>query len=232
MKAAVFYHCLFFHGTPPRFRPIAMGIVCEQMQQLKESGLMDSCDEMVVGINGGDESLAIAKTVFPAKARLVMHGLDSKAENLTIAEIEKWAPSHPDWAVLYFHAKGCTHPPERIDKSDVSGQWRREMMQDVVTNWRQCVWDLRNHDIACPQWMWNMADGTQHISAGNFLWVRSSFVAKLPSIYSRARIQMSGIAAAESRYEAEVYWGNGPRPRVKDYRQSLAYLIFGAYPAV
>jgi len=61
------------------------------------------------------------------------------------------------------------------------------------------------------------ADGTQNIPAGNFLWIKSDFVATLPSMYKRDRIKLSGMTSPESRYEAEVFWGNGTRlPKVID----------------
>ncbi len=98
------------------------------------------------------------------------------------------------------------------------------MMQDVILGWRNCVNDLENgFDISCSHWMWNMADGTQHIPAGNFLWTTSDFIAKLPSIYLRERIKLDGIGAASARFEAEVFWGNGPRPVVKAYRTRLPF---------
>lgn len=216
---AIFYHCLFFHGTPIEFRHNAFNIVHDQMTMIRASGLLDAAMYFLVGINGGKESSDVANLVIPAKAVRVMHGLQSKAENLTIVELEKWVKSNPDWVVLYFHAKGCTHPPDSDYGNRVSAPWRMSMMQDLVMNWRQCVSDLEaGHDIACSHWMWNMADGTQHIPAGNFLWTTSNFAAKLPSIFLRDRIKVSGISAAESRFEAEVYWGNGPRPNVKQYR--------------
>lgn len=214
---AIFYHCLFQMG--PDILPSALEIVHEQMFQLKASGLLEASTEMIVGVNGGDESRVYAQSLLPTSARVVYHGLSSHAENLTIVELEKWAPGHPDWYVLYFHSKGATHPPGSSYGDGVSRGWRRGMMEDLVSNWRKCVADLEaGHDIACSHWMWNMADGTQHIPAGNFLWVTSNFAARLPSIYLRDRIHVSGISSAESRFEAEVYWGNGPRPNVKAYR--------------
>lgn len=216
---AVFYHCLFFHGNPVEFKLNAFEIVNEQMAEMRNSGLLDAASHFVVGINGAKESDDIANLVIPPKATRVLHGLHSKAENLTIVELEHWAPLHKDWHVLYFHAKGCTHPKGEPYGEGISKPWRQSMMQDLVMNWRRCVADLdAGHDVACSHWMWNMADGTQHIPAGNFLWTTSNFVAKLPSIYLRDRIKVSGIAGVESRFEAEVYWGNGPRPNVKQYR--------------
>lgn len=221
MPIAIFYHCLFAYGSPPRIIPNALAIIHEQMGNLRESGLLDAAQEMTVGVNGGPESLEVARKMLPEKARIVMHGLESRAENLTIVEIEKWAPSHPGWAILYFHSKGVTHKPGTHYHA-FSANWRRAMMQDLVMNWKDCVQALKTgNDIVCSHFMWNMgSDGSQHIPAGNFLWLTSDFEARLPSIYNRERIKMSGIAAADSRFESEVYWGNGPRPKVHQWRPS------------
>lgn len=215
---AIFFHCLIELGDPPVVLDNAVSIIREQMTALESSGLLDVASEFIVGINGGETSREIANLLIPSKAKLVMHGLQSRAENLTIVEIEKWVKTHPDWFVLYFHSKGASHPPGNSYGDGVSKPWRWGMMYDLITNWRQCVADLETHDIVCSHWMWNLADGTQHIPAGDFLWITSNFAAKLPSIYLRDRIKQDGIAALSSRYESEVYWGNGPRPNVKSYR--------------
>lgn len=217
-KIAIWYHCLFYHGDPLEMRMNAMNIVMEQWEQVRSTGLEEAASEIVIGINGTEESAEIGRLIFPKRATLLLHGAQSKAENLTLVALEEWVKTHPDYAVLYFHAKGCTHPAGESYGENVSAPWRRGMMADLVGNWRQCVADLASHDIACSHWMWNMADGTQHIPAGNFLWATSNFIATLPSIFLRDRIKVSGIASAESRYEAEVYWGNGPRPNVRQYR--------------
>jgi len=109
-----------------------------------------------------------------------------------------------------------THSPE-TDYAKFAGRWRDSMTKICVENWRTCVKDLETHDIACAYWMWDLADGTQHIPAGNMLWTKASFVRKLPSMFLRDRIKSDGIAALSSRFEAEVFWGNGPRPTVKTY---------------
>jgi hypothetical protein len=156
----------------------------------------------------------------PEKAKLVMHGPDSFAENLTIVEIEKWVPTHPDWLVLYFHAKGCSHPEGSAYAENTSKPWRRAMMHHLVTNWRQCVADLEAgaEAVGC-NWLTGMGwDKSQNIFGGNFWWSRASYLATLPTIYARERIKMDGIGAASSRYEAEVWIGNGKRlPIVKVY---------------
>jgi len=219
---AVFYHCLFLMGKPPVMLPLASSVVSSQMRMLKSSGLLNYVDEFYVGVNGGEESRILAESYIPKKAAITYHGLDSRSENLTIAMVEKWAKSHPNWDILYFHSKGATHkPPAAAGYEMISEGWRNDMMFDAVSNWTKCVSDLESgYDIACSLWLKHMADGTQNIPAGNFLWVKSDFVAKLPSIFLRDRIKQDGIGALSSRWEAEVYWGNGPEPRVKSYRQS------------
>lgn len=215
---AIFYHCLLFRGDPPDLAPVAFQIVNEQMRLLEQSGILGAASEMTVGINGGEESVAVAKLLVPHKARFVMHGLGSKSENLTIVELEKWLPGHENWYVLYFHAKGCTHGAAETLASRTL--WRRCMERHLIGNWRQCVadLDLGFEAVGC-HWMAPPATPpTQYIFAGNFWFAKASFLRTLPSIMERARIKQSGIGALESRYESEVWIGNGPRPpRVRDY---------------
>ena len=223
---AIFFHGLFFMGEPPVHLPNAGCIIANQIVQMIDSGLWDAAEQIHFGINGGVESQTVAKVIIPAKAGIVYHGLASKAENPTIIMIEAWAKTHPGWNVLYIHAKGATHAPRSAYGETVSKPWREGMMKDLVVNWRTCVADLdAGNDVVCSHFMWEQGwDKSQHIPAGNFLWTTSDFVAKLPSLYLRDRIKQDGIGAASSRFEAEVFWGNGPRPKVKMYRDKLPYL--------
>lgn len=208
--------------------PAAPEIIAEQMAALKTSGLEDAATEIHIGVNGTKtESEPFSGLLFPAKAKVTYHGLQCRNELRTIMILEEWVKTHPNWNVLYFHSKGATHAPGSHYGHNVSCPWRVGMMQDLVENWKGCVYDLekgydsdlgKGYDIVCSHWMWNMADGTQHIPAGNFLWITSDFAAKLPSFLIRDRLRVSGLDSVESRFEAEVYWGNGPRPNVKSYR--------------
>ncbi len=215
---AIFYHGLFFVGDFPKTLPAAAEIIHEQMAQIVVTGLCEAATEFHVGINGAQESEVLVNTYMPKKAKVTYHGLQSRNENLTIVMLHEWAKEHPGWNVLYLHSKAATHDPNS-DYGKMASAWRRGMMADLVTNWQACVDDLdAGHDIVCSHFMWNMADGSQHIPAGNFLWLTSDFAAKLPSIYLRQRIKDDGISALTSRYESEVFWGNGPTPKVKQWR--------------
>lgn len=221
MKIAVFYHCLFYYGSPLVLHTPACEIVAEQMFYLKQSELEEKCNELVIGINGPvEKSRAIAEALLPAKAKLIFHGPDSFSENLTIVALENWLRDgrNPDeWYVLYFHAKGATH----AHADPLRTKWRQMMMWHLIGNWRQCLvhldWGL---DAAGCNWRAKQGvDQSQNIFAGNFWWARGAYLKTLPSIWNRDRIKMSGIASAESRYEAEVWIGNGRElPKVVSYQ--------------
>jgi hypothetical protein len=216
MKIAIFYHCLFLNGEPPKVLPAALSIIPEQMALLKTIGLLDAASDMIVGVNGSEESRVFVDSFLPAKARVVFHGLQCKNECRTLLELEKWLTGHEDWYVLYFHAKGSTHPLG----DSFSATWRNCMTRHVIQNWKQCVADLdAGFEAVGCHWMVPPATPIgQHIFAGTFWFAKSSYLLTLPSIMLRDRIKVSGIDSAESRYEAEVWIGNGPRlPKVRDY---------------
>lgn len=215
----VFYHCLFFTGDPPRLLRTAWPIVEEQMSVMQNSGLTDAASEIVCGINGGEESQKLADTLLPAKAHKIYHGMDSHSELPTIFQLENWLKTHPNWYVLYFHSKGATRPAG----DDYRTRWRRCMMRNLVEHWKQCVTDLEHgyESVGC-HWLTNamypQVPKGQNIWAGNFWWATSNFLITLPSMMLRDRLRISGLYAAESCFEAEVWIGNGQRlPRVKDY---------------
>lgn len=213
MKLALFYHCVF--EIDGKWLPSAVSIVMEQMMSCESSGLLGAATEFHVGMNAGDEG-TVFSSLFPNKARISYHGVQCRNECRTIRLIEEWLPGHEDWYVLYFHAKGCTHPagdPMRL-------AWRLCMEKTVIRNWRQCVSDLdHGYEAVGTHWMKPPATPPgQFIFAGSMWWCKASFLATLPSIMKRERIKQSGIDSIESRYEAEVILGNGPRPPVeKDY---------------
>ena len=195
--------------------PGALNIVSDAMLLLQSSGLADAATEIHCCFNG--DELDLAKSLCPKKARITMHGLNSFAENLTIVKLWEWSKKNPGWNCLYFHAKGATHPPTSGYAITTSTPWRQTMLKYLVSNWRQCVTDLDNCDSVGCHFLRGMCDGSQFLWAGNYFWATSNFLATVPSMYLRERIKSDGIAAASSRYEAEVWIGNGKLPTVHEY---------------
>lgn len=213
---AVFYHCLFLIGDPPESAPSAIRVIQEQMESMRRTGLLDAASYFSVGVNGGLESQPYASMFIPKKSVLTFHGLDSHNENSTLLNIERWLPGHKGWHVLYFHSKGATWPYNDYMRS----RWRGCMMRHVVENWKRCVNDLSSgcDSVGCHWMVPPATPAGQHIWAGTFWWATSDYLFTLPSIMERDRIKLSGLKHADSRYESEVWIGNGPQlPKVKDY---------------
>lgn len=216
----IFFHGLFVMGNPPEPLPQAIEIIHEQMTTLKTSGLEAAASEIHCGINGGPESEVFAKALLPAKAQIVYHGLQCRTENRTILMIEEWCRANPGEAyILSFHSKGASHAADSDYGNNMSKPWRNRMMLHCVRHWPQCVSDLAVHEAVGCHWLTGQGwDRSQHYFAGTFAWFRASFFRTIPSIMTRQRIKDSGLDLPESRYEAEVVLGNGPRlPVVKDY---------------
>lgn len=215
-RIAVFYHCLFCMGDPPELVPHGLNVIHSQMQLIDESGLVDTCDEFHVGINGGKESEIYADSVIPSKAVKIYHGLQCHNELRTIMHMQHTMRDRPGWKVLYFHAKGFRHDPD----NKMIHRWRDCMMHHLVTNWLICVNSLNGgFDSAGCHWKTGQVNGHQSLWAGNFWWMKSEFLNTLPPIETCPRLpHMGGIDSADSRYEGEVLIGEGPRlPKVRDY---------------
>lgn len=222
MKIAIFYHCFFYLGD--ELREQACRIVNEQMRVLQSSWLYAAADEFHAGINGGTESMGVAKLFLPARAKQTFHGQKCRNECRTILMLEEWLKKKSDpWAVFYFHAKGSGHFGGNSKNEVLTVEWLHCMMRHCVIGWKPCVDSLANgFDAAGAHWIPDAGpDKDQRIFAGNFWWSTSDYLKSLPSITERDRIRMSGIDSFESRYEAEVWIGNGPRkPVVRDMHKA------------
>jgi hypothetical protein len=211
----IFYHCVFRTEKGPL--PSAMDIIQEQMAALESSGLAHAAKEIHIGINGHN---AAGATCFPSKAKVVYHGPKCRTELRTLLMIEDWCKNNSGEAfILYFHAKGSSHHHESSYAQTMSTPWRTRMMQHCIENWRRCIIDLFSHDAVGAHWLTGQGwDHSQHYFAGTFWWCRASFFRTIPSVMTRQRIKDSGLDSPDSRFEAEVVLGNGPRlPKVKNY---------------
>jgi len=178
---------------------------------------------------GSHHNRGISEAVLEQRAKRVLHGLESRAENLTIVELEKWAPSHPGWNVLYFHARGATRD-SGSDYDQFIDRWRECMMRHCISNWQNCVALLDSgYDAVGAHWM-----PPHRIFGGNFWWATSDYLATVEHLSERDRVKVSGIAALASRYEAEVWIGHGKRiPKTQDlHKTQLPKCSFDASPFI
>jgi hypothetical protein len=115
--------------------------------------------------------------------------------------------------VLYFHTKGVTMP------EDPGRQKHRWLMQHfVLRQWRDCVRDLDDHDVAGVYWRSDLPQ-IPHFT-GNFWWANAEFLRGLPDIreYPKQFRLADHLRIHHPRCAAEFWLGSGPvRPRVKSY---------------
>lgn len=175
----VWYHCkVSGEGIPSRDK--AIGIVEEQMAALEKSGLSDSADEIHVGINGDTVDAYEVGRRIPEKARLYVHGHDSRSELPTFAILREWIRSHPTWQLMYHHSKGVTQPDDEFHHYH-----RRAMEKACVWNWKTCVTDLqRGFDTVGVNWVDPITRPVLpgRFFAGNFWWANVKYLLELPKI--------------------------------------------------
>lgn len=85
--------------------------------------------------------------------------------------------SHNDH-VLYTHTKGASDP------SPINIGWRRAMTQQVVNQWRDCVWQLSEVDAVGCHWLTpEQYPGmvTTPFFGGNFWWANADYLRRLPA---------------------------------------------------
>lgn len=209
-KIAVFYHCRLSMGQPHIDFGHASAIMAEQMLALKNSGLADAADYMLVGVNGGGADACAAASMAPEKAEVVEYPRTTRGEHPTLHRLQKWLGDHPDWYVMYHHCKGAIHKGEpQYDN------WRRRMEKVCVHEWRRAVKDLDSGvDSVGAHWLTPEQFPSLVKSpfwGGNFWWAKASFLATLPPMPETAHTR-------PEFYFAESWIGLGPRrPSVRDY---------------
>lgn len=206
---AVFYHCILSDGAVPVDTQFACALMFEQMCALKNSGLTEAADVIIIGVNGDEEDAGMARLFAPMKATIVAHGKRSMTEIPTLKILRSWLADHGDWYVLYHHIKGVTHPTEAL-----YARWRNRMEQACVWKWKRCVKDMDEgaEAVGChwltPEKYPNLIQGAPFFG-GTFWWATAKYLSTLPPL---------PVATWRNRFEAEGWIGKGPtRPKIKDY---------------
>ena len=219
MKISLWYHTILSNGhspKDPRFsqKPIdpdwSVPLMLEQMETVKNCGLMDAADDFVVCVNGGLQNQIMARSCSPPKARFIHNGEHAKSLLATTRAMRQWTIEHPDWLVCFFHIKSVTHPHEPLDFA-----WRKCSEKWVLKNWRQCVADLKSGcDSVGTHWLTPEVFGPSIVPipiwGGMFFWAKSSFLRELPDL-------PEAPSGTEDWWLPERWIGMGRRPKVKDY---------------
>jgi len=168
---AIFYH-LYQHGDWRSF-------FNEQSSLLNDSGLVDECRFVHVGVNGEDIPESDGKFRFAKNTEPL------NEETPTLLSLRDFCASNPGWKVLYMHTKGITQPMQSTH------DWRKIMEYYCIERWQECVEKLNEHDAVGCLYMDHCYYGYFPHFSGNFWWANSDYINKLDDSYLNSGIRQN-----------------------------------------
>jgi hypothetical protein len=165
----VFYHIYCNEHT--------FDVLKDQINKIIWSGLYQRCSNIYCFLAGQEKYIHICKDYIKEcgnKFTIEDIGInDTSYERFTLLKIKNYL--QPNTKFLYLHTKGIT----QINNSNVEN-WRYLMEYFLIGKWRDCIQELKNHDIVGIN-KYNPENGwpIEHYS-GNFWWATSDYFNKLP----------------------------------------------------
>ncbi len=145
-------------------------IVAELSGMINGSGLYDAAELTAVTVGTCDLS-----GLFGERWQTRGGGPLERFEFPTLRHLHAIAQTHPEDSFLYLHTKGASQPARRASRD----AWRRYMARCVITDWRQCVDLLGDHDTVGTEIRQPPKHANMHY-AGNFWWARGDYLSRLP----------------------------------------------------
>lgn len=168
-------------------------IIREQYSKLRESGLYDASERIVVGFVGGrdrEQELNVPLLTDP-KFDVFTTERIADYEFPTLAKVWQEAQSQEElFLCYYFHTKGASLAATPLQAA--ADAWRKYMEYFNVEKWRDCA-DILNEYETCGV---ELQSDDSHYS-GNFWWARSDYLAKLPNGYEYWEQNKDDRVAAE-----------------------------------
>jgi hypothetical protein len=176
---------VFWHIFAPPGREIRLqDILTRQFALLKESGLLDACSGLFVGLVGTSVTSALNEILAHPKTKIVNRAASGN-EEVTTARLKEFADeAKVPCKLLYMHARGITKDPHSREGL-ASDDWTKMLEFFNLARWKNAVDVLNDHYTAGCE-MWSHAHRTRpggfsfHY-AGNFWWARSDYVKRLDS---------------------------------------------------
>ena len=206
MKIAVFFHIYAINHWRE--------ITAEQMQIMKNSGLLDAA-ELYVGVIGVKDDVRYLVERYPVKEVYLTDR--NTAEYFTLKHLHRFCKEHPDYQIFYGHTKGVTQPGHY---ETFHNAWRGVMSDLLFDKWDIVSPLLKAFDVvgslyaAYGGWNeqtneWQGKPGDAKLICGNFFAAKASWLAQLPTPDD-----------TQERWLLE-YWSTLGTPNVFDYGRSV-----------
>ncbi len=202
----VFYH---IYCGPNNWQEI----VQSQFAKMKDSGLLDACNRLIICVLGGEEGdrHAAIKILASQKTELVLKSEDGTNYEFPLLDKMWEMAKNEKFYAVYFHTKGSSYDVMRYKSfrrsfssfNRNSKAWREMMEYFVMENWKMaCSALFRGYDaFGC---MWQENHHSPHFS-GNFWWTKSEHILDLPQ------------PNRTNRFEAEFWIGRSKSGCIKVY---------------
>jgi hypothetical protein len=154
-------------------------IIPEQYRKLRDSGLYDASDKIVVGFIGGRhrERELTVPIMHDSKFEVFATNDLTDYEFPTLARIwEEAQNGEESFLCYYIHTKGASL--SATARHNAANAWRAYMEYFNIERWRECVAVLHSYETCGVE----LQDNQNHYS-GNFWWSTSDYIKKLPSGY-------------------------------------------------
>ena len=131
-------------------------------------------------------------------------GWEQVTLNVLHADATNLAPTD---SVLYAHTKG-------VSSTQSCDQWRENITRGVVTNWRECVNKLCEHEAVGCYWL---PETVGPFFAGNFWWAKASLLQRMTAPNNGERMWAE-------------YWMNTAHPDVYDIAVGWPLAFYDGQP--
>lgn len=217
LKIKVFAHWAGLYGADK--------VALEQINRIRNSGLMDNIDQFYICINGDLTQFLNSVSALQEykNIRFIIKDDVSVWEYPTLTFLHQQCQlDTEDSAVFYYHLKGLSRP------NAFATDWRRFLEYWNIDNWRACYETLQQgYDTVGVNYT-RSEDGIQwpHYS-GNIWWARSSYIKKLRSLPDPKKPATSPVseftgytyAPHTFRFDHEAWIGSG-KPKYFEIAES------------
>lgn len=185
-------------------------LVADQIGRLKASGLWENTERFYVSciVKDRGEADDLRRMIGEDKAELISVETDPMKYEYPALEFIRSKSREEDCLLYYFHTKGVSYyGGDRSDKNfrrlrrNIDA-WRHMMEHFLFTKWRVAVNALQDGYDTYGCYRLPPYPKPYYMYAGNFWWVRSDYVRRLPP-FPEKRIATDRFIAEEWLYKAE-----------------------------